>query len=84
MHEFARFYALQETDHWTTSAMNVPGYIVYGTDDGRTAILCPRWLIAFVAHGLTMADVEQTPKMTPFITCEISLCQYVGEGFFPF
>ena len=22
--------------------MNVPGYIVYGTDHGRTAILCPR------------------------------------------
>ena len=24
-----------------------------------------------------MADVEQTQKMIPFITCEISLCQYV-------
>ena len=35
-------YALQETDTWTTSAMNVPGYFVYGTDHGRTAILCPR------------------------------------------
>ena len=22
--------------------MNVPGYIVYGTDNGRTAILCPQ------------------------------------------
>ena len=22
--------------------MNVPGYIVYSTDNGRTAILCPR------------------------------------------
>ena len=42
LHEFPCFYALQETDHWTTSAMNVPGYIVYGTDHGRTAILCPR------------------------------------------
>ena len=40
-----------------------------------------------------MADVEQTQKMIPFITCEISLCQYVCEcgfwkhvslqGFFP-
>ena len=35
-------HALQETDNWTTSAMNVPGYIVYGTDHGRTAIPCPR------------------------------------------
>ena len=26
-----------------------------------------------------MADVEQTQKMISFITCEISLCQYVCE-----
>ena len=26
-----------------------------------------------------MADVEQTQKMIPFITCEISLCQCVCE-----
>ena len=26
-----------------------------------------------------MADVEQTQKMIPFITCEISLCQHVCE-----
>ena len=26
-----------------------------------------------------MADVEQTQKMIPFITCELSLCQYVSE-----
>ena len=26
-----------------------------------------------------MADVEQTQKIIPFITCEISLCQYVSE-----
>ena len=26
-----------------------------------------------------MANVEQTRKMIPFITCEISFCQYVGE-----
>ena len=26
-----------------------------------------------------MADVEQTQKVIPFITCEISLCQYVCE-----
>ena len=42
LHDFPCFYALQEADPWTTSAMNVPGYIVYGTDHGRTAILCPR------------------------------------------
>ena len=41
-HELPCFYALQETDHWTISAMNVPGYVVYGTDHGRTAMLCPR------------------------------------------
>ena len=26
-----------------------------------------------------MADVEQTQKMIPFVTCEISLCQDVCE-----
>ena len=26
-----------------------------------------------------MADIEQTQKMVPLITCEISLCQYVCE-----
>ena len=26
-----------------------------------------------------MADVEHTQKMIPFITCEVSLCQYVCE-----
>ena len=26
-----------------------------------------------------MADVEQTQKMIPFVTCEISLCMYVCE-----
>ena len=26
-----------------------------------------------------MADVEQREKMVPFITCEISLCQYVCQ-----
>ena len=26
-----------------------------------------------------MADIEQTQQMIPFITCEISLCQYVCE-----
>ena len=26
-----------------------------------------------------MADVEQTQEIIPFITCEISLCQYVCE-----
>ena len=29
--------------------------------------------------GTEMADVGQTQKMVPFITCEISLCQYVCE-----
>ena len=29
--------------------------------------------------GTEMADVEQTQKMIPFITCEISLGQYVCE-----
>ena len=27
-----------------------------------------------------MANVEQTQKMVPHITCEISLCQYVCES----
>ena len=42
LHDFFCFYALNETDGWKTSAMNVPGLIVYGRDQGRTAILCPR------------------------------------------
>ena len=29
--------------------------------------------------GIEKANVEQTQKMIPFITCEISLCQYVCE-----
>ena len=29
--------------------------------------------------GTEMADVEQTQKMIPFITCEISLCQHICE-----
>ena len=42
LHDVSCFYALQETDIWTTSKMNVPGCIVYGRDHRRTAILCPR------------------------------------------
>ena len=38
LHDLPCFYALQET----TSAMNIPGYIVYSTDHGSTAILCLR------------------------------------------
>ena len=41
LHEYSCFYALQETDNWTTSAMSVLGYIVCGSDHGKTAIL---WL----------------------------------------
>ena len=42
LHELPCFYAVQETDNWTTSAMNVRGHIVYGTGHGRTVILYPR------------------------------------------
>ena len=34
LHDFPCFYALQETDNWTISQMNVPGHIVYGRDFG--------------------------------------------------
>ena len=34
LHDFSCFYALQETDNWTISAMDVPGHIVYGRDLG--------------------------------------------------
>ena len=44
---FRVFYALQETDNWTISAMYVPGHIVYGRDLGKTAILCPRQVCQF-------------------------------------
>ena len=39
LHDYSCFYALQEIG---SPVMNVPGYIVYGNDHGRTAILCPR------------------------------------------
>ena len=42
LHDFPFFYALQETDNWTISAIDVPGHIVYGRDLAKTAILCPR------------------------------------------
>ena len=32
-----------------------------------------------VLFDIEMANVEQTQKMIPFITCEISFCQYVCE-----
>ena len=41
-HDFPCFFALQETDLWTISEMDVPGHIVYGRDLGKTAILCHR------------------------------------------
>ena len=53
LHDYPCVHALQETDKWTTSAMNVPGNIVYGSDHGKTAILCPREFFS-VAHGVTM------------------------------
>ena len=33
----------------------------------------------YTINGTEMADVQQTQKMIPFITCKISLCQYVCE-----
>ena len=38
LHDSPCSCALQETDNWTTSAMNGPGYIAYGRDHSRTAI----------------------------------------------
>ena len=34
--------------------------------------------------GTDMADIEQTQKMIPFITCEVALCQYICELVFGF
>ena len=56
LHDYPCFYTLQETDNWTTSSINGPGYIVYGTDLGRTAICAHGRLVIFVAHGLIMKD----------------------------
>ena len=42
LQQFPCFYALQETDNWTTSAMNVHGYIAHGRDHGGPATFCPR------------------------------------------
>ena len=57
LHELPCFYVIQETDNWTTSAMNVPGYIVYGTDHGRTEPFCAHGRSTiFVRHGLTVRD----------------------------
>ena len=41
------FYALQETDNWTTSAMNVLGYTACGRDLCERAILCRRQVSHF-------------------------------------
>ena len=44
------------------------------------ASFCVLFDIRFKTIGRTeMADVEQTQKMIPLITCEMSLCQYVCE-----
>ena len=41
---------------------------------------CVLFDIAFrLVDGTEMADVERTQKMIPFVTCEISLGQYVCE-----
>ena len=42
-------------------------------------LLCCFWHRFKTIDGTEMADAEQTQKMSPFITCEISLCQYVCE-----
>ena len=57
LHDLHCFYALQETDRWTTSAMNVPQFFVYGRDHGRTAILCPR---EFNHFRLSWVDQERS------------------------
>ena len=57
LQDFPCFFALQETDSWTISAMDVPGHIVYGRDLGRTPIFCVHGrLVIFVARGSTMRD----------------------------
>ena len=49
-------------------------------DSFFTCILLRSFRHHFKTIGRTaMANVEQTQKMIPFITCEISLCQYVCE-----
>ena len=35
--------------------------------------------ILSAASGAEMADVEQMKKIVPFVTCEISFCQYVSN-----
>ena len=36
------WFALQETDVWNVTRMQVPGCVCNGWDSCRTAILCPR------------------------------------------
>ena len=47
LQDYRCFYALQESDNWTISAIDVPGRIVYGRDLGKTVILCPREVCQF-------------------------------------
>ena len=47
VNDFPCVYALQETDNWTISAMDVPGHIENGRDLGKTAILCLRQVSQF-------------------------------------
>ena len=35
-------FALQETDNWKVREIDVPGYVCYGWDEGRTAIFVPQ------------------------------------------
>ena len=42
------------------------------------SLVLPR-VSPFLASRAEMAYIEQTTKMVPFITCEISLCQYVCD-----
>ena len=39
---FFVFCALQETDNWTVTEMEVGSYIVYGRDHGKATMMCPR------------------------------------------
>ena len=52
----------------------------FAVDSFFTCIFLRSFRHHFKTIGRTeMANVEQTQKMIPFITCEISICQYVCE-----
>ena len=77
LNDFPCLHALQETDNWTTSAMNVPGFFnVSDSDYGRTAILRPREVNHF---RRSWADRERCTAIMVGSTMLLSVMRHSGR-----